>query len=208
MSITLNRWNLSLAFVLAAACVIGGISCKAPTSRSAESATNELPALGAVPTFKLTDQRGASLTNTDLLGAPWVANTFFTTCRTICPGLMRKVRDLHAATAGSEPSVRFVSITVDPDNDTPEALAKYQKSLEVSPRWSLLTGDFDAIRHLVVEGFHTAMGKRRPDITGDQDITHSGKLFLVDAEGQIRGYFSADKAGVVEAKKALESLAK
>ena len=135
--------------------------CKAPESRSAKAAAKELPRFGPVPAFELTDQRGALFKSTALKGAPWIANTFFTNCRTICPNLMRKVRDLHASTKASDPPVRFISITVDPDNDTPEALADYHQKLEPSSRWILLTGEFDAIRQLVVEGFHTAMGQRK-----------------------------------------------
>ena len=181
--------------------------CKAPESRSAsQEQQSELPKLGEVPSFTLTDQGGASFSKAALLGTPWVANTFFTSCRSICPNLMSKVSDLHSRTASFEPPVRFISITVDPDNDTPKALAEYRRTVGASPRWTFLTGEFGAIRHLVVEGFHTAMGQRKPNEPAEQDISHSGKLFLVDAAGHIRGYFRADDAGVDAAIKALKVL--
>ncbi len=172
------------------------MSCKEPPRRSAAASPSVLPSLTEVPDFSLTNQRGASISRQDLIGAPWIANTFFTTCRTICPSLMNKVAYLHTASDTMSPPVRFISITVDPDNDTPAALARYWSKWGASGRWDMLTGDFDAIRHLVVDGFQTAMGQSTVDETGTRDITHSGKLYLVDAEGVVRGYYASDDLGV------------
>ena len=172
------------------------LSCKEPPRRSTMAPSTALPNLTEVPDFTLINQRGASISRQDLIGAPWIANTFFTTCRTICPGLMSKVNDLHAASGTMSPPVRFISITVDPDNDTPAALARYRQQWGASERWDMLTGNFDAIRHLVVDGFQTAMGQLTVDELETRDITHSGKLYLVDAKGFVRGYYASDDLGV------------
>ena len=191
--VVLQRISLGVLGVLSSMLLM---SCKEPPRRSAAATPTALPNLTEVPDFSLTNQRGASISRKDLIGAPWIANTFFTTCRTICPSLMNKVAYLHAASDTMSPPVRFISITVDPDNDTSAALAIYRQQWGVLGRWDMLTGDFDAIRHLVVDGFQTAMGQSTVDETGTRDITHSGKLYLVDADGMVRGYYASDDLGV------------
>jgi len=139
-----------------------------------------------IPRFELTDHTGGSLGSTDLAGAPYVINFFFTNCPTICPTLMRSAGRLQEGleSAGLE-RVRMVSVTVDPRTDTPERLAEYAQRHGVdAARWRLLTGDPDAIRSLVVEGFKVAMGMREvPEGGTAYDIAHSGKFFLVDGTG-------------------------
>jgi protein SCO1/2 len=99
--------------------------------------------------------------------------------------------------AGVE-GIRLVSISVDPEYDTPERLREYGEQRGVDPRrWKLLTGEADAIRRLVVEGFRTPLGE--PEASGGLvDIAHSGKLVLVDGRGAIRGYYDIDSTGLDE----------
>ncbi len=148
---------------------------------------------GALPEFALTGHDGKSLGTKELSGKVWVANAFFTSCRSICPPLMEKVSGLTKRLSDDE--LRFVSITVDPDNDELPILAAHARSLRAVPRWTLARTNWGATHALVEGGFHTAMGKRKPG--GDNtDITHSGKLFLVDRKGHVRGYFSTDAEGL------------
>jgi protein SCO1/2 len=158
---------------------------------------------GPVPPFALTDQRDQAVTNATFAGKPYIVNTFFTHCRTICPPLMEKLDGL--TTAVTDEDVRFLSITVDPDNDTPGALGAYaEKHTRMDPRWFFVTGPFEAIRALVVSGFKTAVGTPKPD--DGADITHTAKLMLVDGRGHLRGYFSTDSEGLTALRSALESL--
>jgi cytochrome oxidase Cu insertion factor (SCO1/SenC/PrrC family) len=92
-----------------------------------------------------------------------------------------------------------VSITVDPEYDTPEILGEYAKTLGVDPeRWTLLTGDPEAVRRLVVDGFKTPLVAPPPGGPGPIDIAHTGKLVLVDGSGRIRGYYGTDELGLDE----------
>jgi protein SCO1/2 len=95
--------------------------------------------------------------------------------------------------------LRLVSITVDPEYDTPERLQQYAESHGVDPRrWVFLTGDPERIRQVVQGGFKTFVGE--PQTTGDDliDIAHSGKFVLVDGQGGIRGYYDSDELGLDE----------
>jgi len=157
------------------------------------------PVLLTLPAFSLVDQDGEPFDNASLGGKTWVVNFFFTSCPSICPDLMRKMGKLQswydeqAVEGGS-----LLSISVDPERDTPERLREYAASLGVDPaRWTLVTGDPDEVRRLVVGGFKTALDPSSVD-DGMIDITHSGKFVLVDGDGGIRGYYDSDDLGLDE----------
>jgi len=155
-----------------------------------------LPIVGEVPSFTLTNQAGEAYGSADLDNRAYLVSFFFTTCSTVCPAIMRSMKtiDKHLGDRQGSSRVRLVSISVDPEYDTPEVLAKYasREKLEL-PRWQLLTGPRDSIESLVVGGFRTAMGDKEERTPGVIDIAHSMKIVLVDARGKIRHYFSAER---------------
>ena len=77
-----------------------------------------------VPDFTLIDTSGNEVRNTDLLGKVWVASFIFTRCEGMCPLLNKKTQKLHEF-FGKDPHFRTVSISVDPEADTPSALRRY-----------------------------------------------------------------------------------
>ncbi|MES1188761.1 MAG: SCO family protein, partial [Myxococcales bacterium] len=82
----------------------------------------DLPALGSVGSFGLTDQSGRPVNEAVLRGQVWAAAFFFTRCPTVCPRITRRMRDLQQAAASGGVKLQLVSFSVDPENDTPEAL--------------------------------------------------------------------------------------
>jgi protein SCO1/2 len=157
------------------------------------------PVLGRLPAFSLTAASGEPFGSAELSGQVYVASFFFSRCPSICPRLMAAMGRLQQRydEAGVD-GVRLISITVDPDHDTPERLREYGAIHNVEPRrWTLLTGDFAAIRDLVREGFRTPLGQ--PDPGGNLvEIAHSTKFVLVDGSGAIRGYYDSDTTGLDE----------
>jgi len=85
--------------------------------------------------------------------------------------------------------VRFVSISVDPERDTPAVLQEYAKRVRNDPRWTFLTGQRQAIVDLSVNGFKLAAGG--PTQPGNEPLLHSAKLAVADKEGMIREYYGA-----------------
>jgi len=157
------------------------------------------PVLGQLPEFRLTGSAGETFGSAELAGQVYVAGFFFTRCVSICPLLTAAMGRLQRRydEAGVE-GVRLVSITVDPEYDTPERLREYGEERGVDPRrWKLLTGDPEAIRRLILEGFRTPLGEPQTN-AGLMDIAHSGKLVLVDGRGAIRGYYDYDPTGLDE----------
>ena len=158
------------------------------------------PVLSKLPEFSLVGVDGKPFGSAELRGQVYIANFFFTSCRSICPALMKGVSRLQDAFVQRNiDGIRLVSITVDPEHDTPEVLGAYAAALSVDPRrWTLLTGDPDQVRGLVVDGFKTALFPPKPDSPPPLDIAHSGKLVLVDGAGQIRGFYDSDELGLDE----------
>jgi len=157
---------------------------------------------GEVPPFELVDASGTLVTREDLLGAPWIASCFFTACQGPCPRLNADIRRyLQDGLEGTQ--ARLVSISVDPEYDTPERLTEYSSSFSADPeRWLFLTGDSDAVHRLVTGGFMLPVDRPEPDESVDPfvqrlRITHSTRLIVVDPEGLIAGYYECGgEAGI------------
>ena len=176
------RWLVCLAVVAAAA-----------TPCAAEEA---LPVYGTVPAFSLIDQAGRPFDGGSLRGAVWVADFVFTRCSGQCPMMTAQMQRL-AAVFSREPSMRFVSISVDPEHDTPETLARHLRASGVpdDSRWAWLTGPREEVWRLCQEGFRLALAE--DPANAEEPITHSVRLVLVDQQGEVRGYYDAtDQAAV------------
>lgn len=159
------------------------------------------PILGRLPAFSLVDSEGKPFGLEDLRGRAAVVSFFFTRCASICPLIQRSMHRLQdEIEKNGTGGIRLLSISVDPGHDTPERLRAYATELGVhGERWTLLTGEDEAIRRLVVEGFKVPMGDALPGTSpGLFEIAHTGKLVLIDAEGAIRGYYDTDELGLEE----------
>jgi protein SCO1/2 len=147
----------------------------------------------ALPELKLVDQRGKSVTNADLEGKVLVANFIFTTCPTVCPRLSERMAKVGKDLEGTK-DVRLVSITVDPENDTPEKLAAYGARYGADPeRWMFLTGEPAHVKDTVVRGFKMAVRR-----VSDANIDHAERMVLVDRRMHVVGVFDADDDGVAK----------
>jgi protein SCO1 len=155
------------------------------------------PVLYSLPDdYALVDHLGRPFTPSTLEGEVWVAGFVFTSCPSSCPAVTRAMSDLADRFDRNKVDVKIVSFTVDPERDTPEVLAAYAEQAGADPaRWRFVTGEPDAIRSLVSDGFRLGVGDRQA-VAGDggdlYDIAHSTKLALVDGEGQIRGYYGIE----------------
>jgi protein SCO1/2/putative membrane protein len=164
--------------------LIALIACFAQAAARADNLEPLFPA----PAFKLTDQDGRTVTNADLAGTTWVVDFIFTRCGGVCPLMTQKL--VKVAQSVAAPNVRFVSISVDPDYDTPAVLKQYAADRGATdPRFLFLTGRADAIYDLAQKGFKvTALPAR-----GTDPILHDERFLLVGPDGQIRGVYPSNK---------------
>lgn len=96
----------------------------------------------AVPDVVLTDADARPVRLRELLATndPVMLNFVFTSCGTVCPVMVRVFADLPASLGAPAKTLRLISISIDPDNDTPARLKTYANSVGAGARWTFLTG--------------------------------------------------------------------
>lgn len=104
----------------------------------------------SIPDLVLTDQDGNKVSLNKLLHTdkPVIVNFLYATCTTICPLLSMGYIDLQRELGARNDEVMMISITIDPEHDTPEVLYKYRQKFNGKPSWTLLTGsrlDIDTV---------------------------------------------------------------
>lgn len=142
---------------------------------------------GSAPDFALTERSGQTMRLADLAGKVWVADFFYTTCPGPCPMMSSRLSDVQKE-LGTEPNLRLVSISIDPEKDSPSVLKLYAEKFQATDHWLFLTGDKAAIYALAREGFKLPIAE--PAEPGGQ-IIHSTRLILVDQAGTVRGFYEA-----------------
>ncbi|MBU3665018.1 MAG: SCO family protein [Chthoniobacterales bacterium] len=139
-----------------------------------------MPVLHAVPDFSLTDQTGAVISKDSLRGKIWIADFIFTRCKGPCPLMTLRMLEMQKALAKT-PEVKLVSVTVDPQHDTPEVLKAYAEANHAEPdRWKFLTGDKAVIEKLVTEGFKQHLAEE------NGEPVHGTMFLVVDGNGMVR----------------------
>ncbi len=153
------------------------------------------PTIKTVPDFELTNRDGRRIARAELIGHPWIADFIFTRCAGPCPLMSRNFQDLGEHLP---PGVRRVSFSVDPDYDTPEVLQGYAERFNAGPDWLFLTGELDQVRQLAIEGFLLGVYPAEGQENEHGPFLHSTRSVLVDAQGQIRGYYDLFEEGAAE----------
>ncbi len=178
---------LGLAAAFLAALVV--VSCKRqPAFEILEQPpVATLTKLWEVPDFTLTERTGQAMSRADLVGKVWVADFFYTTCPGPCPMMTSRLSTLQDKVS-HQPEVRLVSISLDPEKDTPDVLKEYAAKFKAGPNWLFFTGEKAAIRTLSENGFKLAAVEER---NNPEPIIHSTKLVLVDRTGWVRSVYDA-----------------
>jgi protein SCO1/2 len=173
--------------------------------------TVELPRYGEVPAFTLKDAAGQPFGSAQLDGRVWVADFIFTTCPEICPRMSEDMGRLQTwlVNRALADRVRLVSVSVDPDRDTPEKLRTYAQQYHARPgTWTFATGSQQTIEDAVVRGFKIAVSREKDDSQDGFAIVHGTKFVLVDGKRQIRGYYDpSDSASMSKLRDDLSALA-
>jgi len=163
-----------------------------------------LPKIGPAPEFTLTDQNGKHVALKDLRGKVLAVTFIFASCADTCPLLTAKMAGLQDRLgADFGPRVYFVSITVDPERDTPQVLKRYAEAHRANPAgWTFLTGTPAEIRE--VAGRYGIFYKKTPR----GDVDHSFLTSLVDRSGTLRVQYMGVRFDPDEMLRDLQSLSK
>jgi protein SCO1 len=139
--------------------------------------------IGPAPKFELVNQNNVKITNETYKDKVYVLEFFFSTCPSICPKMNLSMLEIEKTFFGN-PNFGIVSITIDPEHDTPSVLKAHRELLGVkSSNWNFLTGDKGYIFDLANKGFNLYAGENK-NVKGG--FEHSGLFALIDKNGNIR----------------------
>ncbi len=145
--------------------------------------------------LEFVERSGRRMKLGDLKGRVWIGSFFFASCPGFCAKMNQAVASLQQELASQD--VTFVSITVDPERDTPEALQRYANEYKAdAERWLFLSGDL-RYAEAVGDAFRVVVVAR----------DHSDRLILVDRDLKVQGtYHSLEGADLKRLKRDLKKL--
>jgi protein SCO1 len=162
-----------------------------------------LPTIGAAPDSALTSQDGAEVTLGSLRGKVIAVSFIYTSCPDICPMLsdkLARVQDALGEDFGTR--IAFLSITVDPEHDTPGVLKEYAEALDADlAGWTFLTGQPAAVRE-VARRYGVAVAP-----AADGGVDHTLLTKLIDRQGDMRVQYLGYRFDPEEFRRDLQTLA-
>jgi protein SCO1/2 len=151
------------------------------------------PRIRPAPTFTLTDERGQWLASDELEGRITVLSFSYARCGAACAepnSRLLALRDELASTGRLGNQVVLLTISVDPEHDTPERLREYAARLGAeSDSWHFLTGSAPEIKEIVGGGFGVYYGQRESATQATFELDQ--RVVMVDGGGVIRGEYAA-----------------
>ena len=153
-----------------------------------------VPVLFSVAEFTLTNQSGRPFGLANLRGYVWIAEVIFTRCGGPCPRMTQRMAELQAAIPADKP-VRFITLTTDPEFDTPSVLDVHSRRYKADPgRWHFLTGSKAQMTETIVRGLKlTAQGQDPAKMQNPSDLfIHSTILLVVDKQGRARAVIETE----------------
>jgi protein SCO1/2 len=167
------------------------IACLLSLLAALQNRRHPLPFYGQVADFTLTNEDGSVTTLADLTNHVWVADIIFTRCAGPCPrmtGQMKSVQD----NLSNDNNARLVTLTTDPDYDSPTILKRYGERFGADfKRWLFLTGTKAQIAGLAGNSLKlgsTAIAPADQKNAADLFI-HTTLFVLVDKHARMRGIY-------------------
>jgi protein SCO1/2 len=180
-----DRFPLYVAVLAAIAVGVGVALYERSHAPLALRAGTALPEPRTLPAFAFVDQAGRPFGSAELEGRWSLVFTGFTHCPDVCPTTLAMMADLSKRVARDD--VQFVFVSVDPERDTPEAVARYLGHFGPS-----LVGATGARAEM--ERFTAGLGLaqvRNPGVGDEYTVDHSTALVLIDPRARLAGYFQA-----------------
>ena len=165
-----------------------------------QSRKSDLPVYGSIQPFTLTNHLGSPFTLSDLKGKVWVADIIFSRCAGPCPTMTQEMATLQK-TFSAEDDLHLVTLTTDPDYDSPAILKRYAGKFEADPAtWNFLTGTKAEIKNLAIDGLKLAAVEKEEELQQNENdlFIHSTTFILVDKQGRVRGAYESLEPGFQE----------
>jgi protein SCO1 len=159
----------------------------APAQPKGDAGRSRLAVIQKAPHWDLIDQNGRQFGTRDFEHQVALVSFIFTTCNGSCPATTHRMEKVQAAlqTRGLLKNVQLISITLDPERDTPKKLRNYMELYDADPRsWSFVTGPKEQLAPVIA-----AYGMwARPSANGQLD--HPSRIFLVDRRRRVREIYN------------------
>ncbi len=193
-SFNMRPRNLLLALVLGLCLTAGAwLAIRSAPPPAGPMTATVLPAGGQVPAFRLVDHSGTPVDESVFVGQWDLVFFGFTNCPDVCPitlGVLAAARREMAAD-GMQTLPRIVLVSVDPDRDTPDSLARYLDSFGDGTLG--ITGEESELRKLT-DGLGIFFDKREPNEDGYYVVDHSAAVLLIDPDGRFHALFGTPHA--------------
>ncbi len=158
---------------------------------------SKLEPIGRVLPFSFTNQDGKKVTEKDVAGKIFVAEYFFTTCKSICPIMNANMKIVYERFK-NEKDFLILSHTSDPATDSAARLKKYADSLNVDTgKWIFLTGTKDSLYRQARHSYKIDDPNNNP-LSNEVDFLHSQFFSLVDKNGNVRSIYEGNERKDVE----------
>lgn len=202
-------WTIGIGLLLAVLSVSLAFLLLKAEARAAHR--EDLPVYGPIGDFSLTNQNGTAVSLADLRGHVWVGDIIFTRCAGPCLRMTRQMKELQDALP-KDSQTRLVSLTTDPEYDTPPILKTYgERNDEDTNRWMFLTGTKRGIASLAVDSLKLSAVEKKPEEreTAADLFVHSTIFVVVDKHAQLRGIYQTggeDVSWLAEKQKLLAAV--
>ena len=205
MSFAVRMWLSILLLAVSGYTAYSGWRLYSLASAAEPSASEDLefsvkpgrePTIRDVENLKFTTSENQPFELKQLNGKVWIGSFFFSSCPGPCRQINLAIAELAKELADKD--ITFVSMTVDPDNDTPKVLHDYGQSFGADfDRWHFLTGNFDDARRVCQDVFAMPIDRK----------VHTERLILVDGSGRRRGIYSTgDPAQMTALRRTVDQL--
>jgi protein SCO1/2 len=151
------------------------------------SSSPQLAVIRQAPDFTLFDTRGRAVRLAQLQGRTVLLAFIFTQCTSACPMLSYRMAQLQTRLAQlslSPARVALLSVTVDPERDSAEALDSYARRFDARPGWTFLRDQPERLRRVLAT--YDEWTRKLPD----GDVDHPARIYLIDPTGRILEIYS------------------
>jgi protein SCO1/2 len=143
-----------------------------------------------VKDFKFVNQAGDSLSFESYKGKILILNLFYSKGNNYAVNFANKAMHAFDFTYEKNKAVHFMSVSIDPVEDTPEVLAAYAKKQQAKAgKWDMVTGDSTQVYDFVNKGL--LVDALQEKVAGENKFTYSNMFVLLDTHHRIRGYYEA-----------------
>ena len=197
-----QRWPLTIWLGFGLLFGLLGLMYLLSLAEYSQARQKALPVIDQIADFTLTNQDNRVTTLADFTNRVWVADIIFTRCAGSCPVMSAQMRSLQDALPSAS-QAKLVTLTTDPDYDTPAVLKKYGERYGARfQRWTFLTGSKPQLAGLATGGLKLGSTPVPPqDQKSPVDLfVHSTIFVVVDKQARLRGIFQTEGEGVDWAK--------